>query len=287
MDTIRNWLEERCRRKAIQGLIWRLLDPNPLEKQHAEEKLANYDSDSATILIGELERTVRSGRWLPVQVVMGIAIVPVAVFNVFEPFIQDPQYRLTIATASGGLLLSVFMGQLRSLRNCTSKILATLSDARAVSPLAEALERTSSSTRSTLTSALIRLLPSLDSQDEHLLSPAAKLALNRALLGDETMFIDAILKALEKIGDSRFIPNVRSLANGEGRAAFDLRLKDSAVSCLRVSEASAQFETERATLLRATSVTEAPAATLLRSAGPASSLNSGQLLRAGSQQESE
>ena len=282
---MRFWSEDYRRRRAIRRLIGNLLDPNPLVKGDSEEALAGYDADYAEVLISELDRTVKNRRQLPFQIAIIIGVIPFGVFNVVRFFGFDPSTQLTFSFAMAGLFIMIALSQSRTLRDSASRLLGGLEDLRAVSPLAEALERVNPYARAPLTSAIIRLLPKVPPELANTITPAAKAALNRALLGDEPMLIEAILKSLENIGDSSFIPNVRSLTKGKGRAAFDKQLREAALSCLSKLEGRSKYESERTTLLRASLNNSEPANVLLRAAASNSSVNAEQLLRPGSAAE--
>lgn len=102
--------------------------------------------------------------------------------------------------------------------------------------------------------ALIRLLPRLRPTDAGLLNEAQRDILCRELSGGNELMtgrfddssepdanlIVAILRALEQVGDARFVPPVEKLAAGKGRAKKDARIREAAQACLPFLQARAE-----------------------------------------------
>jgi hypothetical protein len=162
--------------------------------------------------------------------------------------------------------------------------LARHDDIRGVGPLAEALEWPDPDVQSVATEALIRLLPRLQATDGALLTANQRANLYRKLRpyqhGAQTELQQAILRALEQIGDKEAIPSVRRLARGGALSPKQKQVRKAAQDCLPYLRTRAEQQRVSQTLLRASSATSAAPDILLRPADMGGGAAPEQLLRA-------
>jgi len=157
-----------------------------------------------------------------------------------------------------------------------------LDDVRAIGPLAEALEFPDRDIRPIASKALVHLLPRLNADAAALLSPAQRACLNRALRGDQSKLILAILKAWERAGDSKAIPAVRRLAEGHGECGQIPEVVQAARECLPFLRQSLEQRQNDTQLLRPSDGNPTPSDVLLRpAASHASTDPPNELLRSG------
>ncbi len=163
--------------------------------------------------------------------------------------------------------------------------LTAIDDLRAVGPLAESLDIEEHDINAQVQTALIRLLPRLQSSDAALLDANSRACLNRALGGLNETFTLAILKAYEQIGDESALPFVDRLARGEAAAGKAMlepspRIIEAALECREFLRLRVERQRASQTLLRGASRLEAAPDTLLRAAQQTTT-DPEQLLRAG------
>ena len=152
------------------------------------------------------------------------------------------------------------------MKNAARK-LSSFNDVRAVGVFVEALDWTDSRDVVKLAEGkLLELLPQLQASDANLLNGEQRAILNRKLLTEESVFVRAILKAYEQIGDSAAIPIVERLARGEGKAWSDPALIESAKACLPFLQMRAKQQEQSQTLLRGSESNIIALETLLRPA---------------------
>ncbi len=166
-----------------------------------------------------------------------------------------------------------------TLHKNATEVLAKQEDVRAVGPLAEALSLQDKNVYAIAAGALIRLLPRMQASDATLLNDDQRACLHRQLKGKNTELIQAILKAFEQVGDSKAIPFVEKLSEGEGAAAKDRRIREAAIVCMPFLQAQAERERAARTLLRAASSPDDPSTLLLRPAQGVTEVDASRLLR--------
>ena len=153
------------------------------------------------------------------------------------------------------------------LQKRAARALAASDDVRAVPPLIEALDKQDSGTRSAAIAALTRLLPRLRADHEKLLTHDQMTILRDQMAkAPSPDFTAAALKAVEQIGDDRFLETVRNWAQGKGGARKSPQLRDAAAACQPLLEARVERQKAGKTLLRAASANPADTGSLLRPA---------------------
>ncbi len=143
-----------------------------------------------------------------------------------------------------------------------AEALLRIDDARAVGPIAEALD--TADTRWVAEEVLIRLLPFMRASDSDHLSEQQRASLYRNLRRRNTRFILACLESLRQIGDESALPHVRRLAENRGRGSNARHIREAAQDALPYIEARIERERNRRTLLR---VAREPTDSLPRAAG--------------------
>ncbi len=167
-----------------------------------------------------------------------------------------------------------------------TKSLAQFDDLRSVGPLAEALAFNDRGVQEIAEARLIVLLPRIQATDSALLNENQRKCLYQVLAGRlaasrNIELVLAILKAYEQVGDSQAIPLVEKLAEGEGKAGQDARVRASASECLVSLRQRAEQERMSQTYLRASDATNVSPQVLLRPASGMVEELPEQLLRAG------
>jgi hypothetical protein len=156
-------------------------------------------------------------------------------------------------------LLRLLSGRGAKRRLEVARKLADYDDVRAVGPLAEALGPGDRQVREIAAAALTRLLPRLRPADAGLLNGNQRRCLYRALNGENTDLILAILKAFEAVGDDAALPHVERLASGRGRAAKSLPIQRAAQECLPFLRERLEKERGARTLLHPSTAPSVPA----------------------------
>jgi hypothetical protein len=126
--------------------------------------------------------------------------------------------------------------------------LLRIDDPRAIGPIAEALDR--SSTRWVAEEVLIRLLPLVMASDSGQLSEEQLACLYRNLRRKNPRFVLACLFGLQQIGDESALPHVKRLAELTGRRPYTRQIRETAQASLAYLEDRLTREHDRRTLLR-------------------------------------
>jgi len=104
--------------------------------------------------------------------------------------------------------------------------------------------------------ALTRLLPRMKAADTQLLSTSQRALLYQTLrlanARRHAEFLEALLRALEQVGDTTAIPYVKALAESEPYSLRQRRVVDAAKECLPYLEGCARQNRDSQVLLRAT-----------------------------------
>jgi hypothetical protein len=201
-------------------------------------------------------------------------------------FVTNPYWilaNLLIVVAIGCLIVFVVGKRRRAARKATGE-LAGIDDVRSVGALVDALSLDDPHTHETAVQALTRLLPQLKASDAALLTPEQRDKLCRVLYIpiENVLFKDvtgifkpaknpavdfrvAILQAFAQVGDSRALPIVTHLAEGEAKTAAERRIQAAALWCLPNLRARVEAELAPNTLLRASDGSGSDAQDLLRS----------------------
>jgi hypothetical protein len=162
--------------------------------------------------------------------------------------------------------------------------LASMNHVAAVGILAEALEWPDTSTRESAIAALTRLLPQLNVDDAALLDEKQRACLYRMLqlqnAGRYSDLMQAILQALEQVGDEAALGYVERLAHSQPTTERQNQVKQAAVHCLPLLEEHIVATRSSRTLLRASAPERAGAAVLLRPASMGDTVVPEELLRA-------
>lgn len=165
--------------------------------------------------------------------------------------------------------------------------LTNIDDVRAIGVLAEALEIPDMAIRLQVQAALMRLFPRLRPEDASLLNTLQRRRLYRLLTLKQTLampdFLIALLDALEKVGDADALAAVQALENDTDTTVSSRRVQAAAKKCLPILRARVLEKETGSTLLRASSMEEAPASSLLRPARGGHTDTPEQLLRAAAQ----
>jgi hypothetical protein len=149
--------------------------------------------------------------------------------------------------------------------------LASVDDIQAVGTLVEMTSWPEARIQSMAMAALTRLLPRMKASDTQLLSRAQRFQLYQSLklvnARRHAEFQEALLTALEQIGDTAALPYVRSLAAESPTSLRQQRVIVAARACLPFLEECAQHNSSSQILLRAINK-PSPEENLLRSAKP-------------------
>lgn len=165
-----------------------------------------------------------------------------------------------------------------------ARALSHTDDIRAVGPLSEALDWPDASIKFTAATGLTRLLPGLNASDGNLLNAKQRASLYSMLrmrnVHSHYSLLEAILKALQQVGDEAAIPVVERLEKAHAYTSNQKRIKQLAHDTLPLLTASARIQGASAMLLRASSQNDAPSDLLLRGAMANNEDAPQQLLRA-------
>lgn len=139
------------------------------------------------------------------------------------------------------------------------RLLADFDDLRAVGPLLETRESEDANLKQLAQQSLLRLLPRLKSSDANLLDEVQLQCMGRALKSKDFVFVCAILKAMEQVGDEKHLELVQRLSKKETTNPIQLRIREAAQECEPYLRKRVE-ETQLAnTLLRASQMEDAPA----------------------------
>lgn len=165
-------------------------------------------------------------------------------------------------------------------RGKLSRTLAKYDNLRIVGALAQSLEIKDKRTVSAAATALIRLLPQMQSTDAERFTASQRACLHRALQGKNAELIHAILKSFEQIGGESDIPAVMRLAQAQTGSKVAPGIQQAANDCLEFLRQKIDNDKARQSLLRAAERENSPATHLLRPAhGLEESQREEQLLR--------
>ncbi len=165
-----------------------------------------------------------------------------------------------------------------------ARALSQTDDIRAVGPLSEALDWPDASIKFIAATGLVRLLPGLNASDANLLNAKQRAGLYSMLrmrnVHSHYGLLEAILRALQQVGDEAAIPVVERLEKAHAYTSNQKRIKQLAHDTLPLLTTSARNQGASAMLLRASSQNDAPSDLLLRGAMANNEDAPQQLLRA-------
>jgi len=256
----------------------------PQEQEESVEALGTALSQEAQRFRRSVTRVIGG---LSLFGALMIAVKLVCDTETWNAFI--PAQCILSGTVSFGLIGSLFAvnsaRKPRHRRRTLALRVADQYDVRSIGPLIDALNLDDAQTREIAAVALTDRLPHLGEDDDarltesqrtrlcHLLSLPVESPLHkdiRALFRPaDSRAIDfrvAILRALEKVGDSKAIPIVRQLATRKPGTPGERRIREAAITCLSALELRAEQLRSRRTLLRASHPNAAAPDTLLRPA---------------------
>jgi hypothetical protein len=220
-------------------------------------------------------------RFVFLLAVWGI-VFPFGVFQVFDQIGQGNWHWAALFAAGSALISQAHKLALTPRQTMTASRLASVDDVQAVGPLAEMTTWPDDRIKSMAMAALTRLLPRMKSTDTQLLSTTQRALLYQSLRLSNARrnaeFLEALLHALEQVGDTEAIPYVRALAESQPTSMRQRRVVESARECLPFLEGCAQQNrNSQVLLLAATSDVEE---SLLRPAASTPLMSAELLVRA-------
>jgi hypothetical protein len=247
---------------------------------------AAHEPRGLTTLLAVAAEEASARKWLPLAAVAGALQITLAT--------ASPNRIIgTLCLAAGAFTILFVIVRFREQYRRTTEALARTDDVRMVGPLVDRLRygRKRRRTRRVVREALIRLLPKLRASDAGLLSAEQHRRLARTLghlgmLGRDVALQLAILGAYRQIGGIQALPVVERLAHNRSRSTNRQRVREAAEECLPFLRERAEHDRSRITLLRAAAGALGEG-DLLRPAEGAARLESDQLLRATTGEESE
>jgi hypothetical protein len=219
-----------------------------------------------------------------------LEMLVVATLFVLTPYLLIP--HLDVSEGVGAFLLAVWflipflVMHCRAVKASRKRVhavvmrLHTHQERKSIGALIEAMEAGDLATANLARLAIIAILPELKAEDAPLLAHRHRVCLHRALRGSNSELIQAILHALEQVGDPTAIPYVKRLIPCPVWIWDSDRIEEAAQQCLRVLQERAAQRQVRHTLLRPAAASAATEEVLLRPAQAVSSIDSQQLLRA-------
>lgn len=183
-------------------------------------------------------------------------IVP---YGLYETIAGIQRYDWIAALAAGLLTALATQAHRLTLTPQQTRVaarLASVNDVQAVGLLVEMSFWPDDRIKSMALSALTRLLPRMRSTDTHLLSTSQRALLYQSLrlsnARKHAEFLEALLKALEQVGDTDALPFVKTLADSEPATLRQGSVIKAARECLPYLENCARQNRDSQILLRAT-----------------------------------
>ena len=209
--------------------------------------------------------------------------LPFTLYHAIDGVISGQWFKAILSGLSAGCVSQAYRLTLTPQQARLASKLANVDDVQAVGPLAEMITWPDERIKSMAMAALIRLLPRMMSSDTQLLSSGQRASLYQTLRLSNARrhaeFLEALLKALEQVGDIAALPYVRSLADSEALTLRQKRVVEAAKSCLPFLEGCAEQNRNSQMLLRATCGDGLSDERLLRPVGSQTAPNSDLLVR--------
>jgi hypothetical protein len=163
-------------------------------------------------------------------------------------------------------------------------VAANYEDIRVIGHLAEALIVRDTAVATQAEIELTTLLPRIGENNASLLSTDQRQCIYRSMLvrniNSKSEFLVAALGAVERIGDTRALPEVLALASCDVNTPRGREVKAAAENCLQVLRQTDSERDARRSLLRAANADVESGGELLRAANNRSADNPNELLRA-------
>ncbi len=158
------------------------------------------------------------------------------------------------------------IGAASQFQKSATEVIAQFDDVRYVPDLVDALAYSDKHMNGVAVAALTNLLPRLPASDSERLDSEQRKLLHRWLTikNKESALVQAILKALEQIGDERDLPSVQKMAEREASTQREKTLREAARQCLPYVEQRAEKNRVANTLLRAATASGPNMESLLR-----------------------
>ncbi|MCW3097393.1 MAG: hypothetical protein JWL77_3011 [Chthonomonadaceae bacterium] len=135
-------------------------------------------------------------------------------------------------------------------------------------------------TRAQARSELLHQLSFLTEDTAYLVFDRERRGLFKTLEGEDDELISAVLRAIPILSDARALPSIRHLADGNGIAATNMKLRTEAQSSLNRLQSVLDLSSGSRGLLRASSAPQAPEEHLLHPVQGNSNIDPKELLRA-------
>jgi hypothetical protein len=278
--------------KELKKALEKLNSTQEDERMAAHASLDALGANKLDILLNLLKKEATDRRKRHPLVVAGIiAYLITAVLSIVIPpmFGKRPSFGLLkiLLYSSGAIMAALAVSSAQ--KNAT-RALEGDDDKRIVGVWALALDYDDEQLVALARRKLLQFLPQLNASDAPLLDEEQRGILYNALNkrpdkkdSNNTELHQAILKALQQVGDERALPHVEKLAKGQGLAAAYPELKTAAEACLPFLKERVEQIRASQTLLRASSAFDAPSSgseVLLRPALHAGTTPTQELLRA-------
>jgi hypothetical protein len=183
-------------------------------------------------------------------------IVPFGLYQTISAFQRGDWFAVLAAGVFTAFTTQAHRLTLTPQQTRVAARLASIDDVQAVGYLAEMTTWPDDRIKAMALSALTRLLPRMKSTDTHLLSASQRTLLYQMLhlskARKQAEFLEALLKALEQVGDTAAIPCVRGLADSEPASLRQSSVVKAARECLPYLEGCAQQNRDSQILLRPT-----------------------------------
>jgi hypothetical protein len=275
----------------LKQAVEKLTSKKENERLAAQATLDELGVNKLDTLLDVLQKEVAERRKRQRWVYIGIAAYfGLMLLVAFLPMLfgEKPETGFLSTMASMGGVIAGMLAVSSAQKNAT-RALGEFDDKQTVGAWALALEYDDKEVVAMAREKLPKLLPQLNASDAHLLDEDQRTQLYKALhkhpnkKNPNITLHQAILKALQQVGDEKALPHVEKLAKGEGIADRFPELKVAAEACLPFLTARVEQIRASQTLLRASSAAEAPSAgsdVLLRPALDAGATPAQELLRA-------
>ncbi len=270
--------------QQMQGLQTGELYAPPALSATSQAVIANVDSQLER-LREERRKHSSPGMRLGFLLASWVFIVPYTAYMTWLTFATHGGWKMGVMWLSLCLLATqLHRFSLSSKQTEAARALSETNDLRAVGPLAEALDWPDASIQFVAATGLVRLLPTLNASDGNLLNAKQRASLYGMLrmrnAHSHYGLLEAILKALQQVGDEAAIPVVERLEKAHAYTNNQKRIKQLAQDTLPLLTMSARNQGASAMLLRASSQNDAPSDLLLRGAMANTEDAPQQLLRA-------
>ena len=265
--------------EAVSEVIDRETALKYLENKDARKRaigtaaLARLGEDSGDLILGRLREESAKRKKKQRFVYWGFGIYGGVILTVLFVWLGigigtgrwgEFPWQLFQAFSYMGIFGSI--GAASQFQKSATEVIARFDDIRYVPELVNALAFSDKHMSDVARAALTNLLPRLSASDSEILDTEQRKLLHRWLTikNKESAFVQAILKALEQVGDERDLPAVQRMADREATTQREKTLRGAAQQCLPYVEQRAEQNRVANTLLRAATANESDTQSLLR-----------------------